>query len=88
MLCSEKFPARLVVRLEAGIAAASGGGLHTRLRVAGAAKKIFLFFSKNVTLFVFLSILYVQAKERTNRAGRIGESGDCSLWMLNLICGL
>ena len=76
------------MRLEAGIAVAGGGGLHTRLRVAGAAKKIFLFFSKIITLFIFLSILYVQAKERTNRAGRIGESGDCSLWTLNIICGL
>ena len=76
------------MRLEAGIAAACDGGLHTRLRVAGAAKKYFIFFKKNVTLFKKLSILYVQAKERTNRAGRIGESGDCSLWMLNLICGL
>ena len=43
---------------------------------------------KNVTLFIFLSILYMQAKERTNRAGRIGESGDCGFWMLNIICGL
>lgn len=24
----------------------------------------------------------MQAKERTSRAGRIGESGDCSLWIL------
>jgi len=46
VLCSEKFPARLVVRLEAGIAAAGNGGLHTGLRVTGAAKKIFYFFSK------------------------------------------
>lgn len=59
MLCSEKFPARLGVRLEAGIAAAGNGGLHTGLRVAGAAKKIFYFFSKNVTLFKKLSILYM-----------------------------
>ena len=50
------FQQRLVVRLEAGIAATSGGGLHTGLRVAGAAKNIFIFF-KNVTL-LFLSILY------------------------------
>ena len=42
---------------------------------------------KNVTLFIFLSILYMQAKERTNRAGRIGESGDCSLWVLAYVTG-
>lgn len=58
MLCSEKFPARLGVRLEAGITAAGNGGLHTELRVAGAAKKIFYFFQKNVTLLKKLSILY------------------------------
>lgn len=34
------------MRLEAGITAAGNGGLHTELRVAGAAKKIFYFFSK------------------------------------------
>lgn len=44
------------MRLEAGIAAAGNGGLHTGLRVAGAAKT---FFSKNVTLFKKLSILYM-----------------------------
>ena len=43
---------------------------------------------KNVTLFIFLSILYMQAKERTNRAGRIGESGDCSLWILAYVTGI
>jgi hypothetical protein len=48
VLCSEKFPARLVVRLEAGIAAAGNGGLHTGLRVAGAAKKYFIFFQKTL----------------------------------------
>lgn len=45
-------------------------------------------FVKNVTLFIFLSILYMQAKERTNRAGRIGESGDCSLWILAYVTGI
>ena len=30
----------------------------------------------------------MQAKERTNRAGRIGESGDCSLWMLAYVTGI
>jgi len=59
MLCSEKFPVRLDVWLEAGITAAGGGGLHTGLRVTGAAKKIFYFFQKNVTLFKKLSILYM-----------------------------
>ena len=59
MLCSEKFPARLDVRLEAGIAVAGGGGLHTRLRVAGAAKKNKKKISKNVTLLKKLSILYM-----------------------------
>ena len=44
-------------------------------------------FVKNVTLFIFLSILYMQAKERTNRAGRISESGDCSLWILAYMTG-
>ena len=50
------------MRLEAGIAAAGNGGLHTGLRVAGAAKKIFYFFSKNVTLFKLFSILYMNKK--------------------------
>ena len=59
MLCSEKFPARLDVWLEAGITAAGNGGLHTGLRVTGAAKKIFYFFSKNVTLLKKLSIVYM-----------------------------
>lgn len=45
-------------------------------------------FVKNVTLFIFLSILYMQAKGRTNRAGRIGESGDCSLWILAYVTGI
>lgn len=49
----------LEVWLEAGIAAAGNGGLHTGLRVTGAAKKIFYFFQKNVTLFKKLSILYM-----------------------------
>ena len=49
MLCSEKFPVRLDVWLEAGIAAAGNGGLHTELRVAGAAKKYFIFFKKRYT---------------------------------------
>ena len=39
-------------------------------------------------IFIFLSILYMQAKERTNRAGRIGESGDCSLWILAYVTGI
>lgn len=43
---------------------------------------------KNVTLFIFLSILYMQAKERTNRAGRICESGDCSLRILAYVTGI
>lgn len=43
---------------------------------------------KNVTLFIFLSILYMQARERTNRAGRIGESVDCSLWILAYVTGI
>ena len=48
------------MRLEAGIAAAGNGGLHTGLRVTGAAKKnILFFFKKNVTLFKKLSILYM-----------------------------
>ena len=36
------------VRLEAGITAAGNGGLHTELRVAGAAKKYFIFFQKTL----------------------------------------
>ena len=47
------------MRLEAGIAVAGGGGLHTRLRVAGAAKKNKKKISKNVTLLKKLSILYM-----------------------------
>ena len=62
MLCSEKFPARLVVRLEAGIAAAGGGGLHTRLRVAGAAKKIKKFFKKRYTFKKIKHIIYVSVE--------------------------
>lgn len=30
----------------------------------------------------------MQAKGRTNRAGRIGESGDCSLWILAYVTGI
>lgn len=37
------------VRLEAGITAAGNGGLHTELRVAGAAKNILFFFKKRYT---------------------------------------
>lgn len=63
MLCSEKFPARLGVRLEAGITAAGNGGLHTELRVAGAAKKIFYFFSKKrYTFKKNKHIIYVSVK--------------------------
>lgn len=47
------------MRLEAGIAAAGNSGLHTRLRVAGAAKKNKKKISKNVTLLKKLSILYM-----------------------------
>lgn len=62
MLCSEKFPARLGVRLEAGIAAAGNGGLHTELRVAGAAKKYFIFFKKRYTFKKIKHIVYVSVE--------------------------
>lgn len=63
MLCSEKFPARLDVWLEAGIAAAGNGGLHTGLRVAGAAKKIFyFFFKKRYTFKKIKHIVYVSVE--------------------------
>lgn len=54
----------------------------------GSSKFFLKKFVKNVTLFIFLSILYMQVKERTNRAGRIGESGDCSFWILAYITGI
>ena len=60
-----------MVRLEAGIAAAGNGGLHTGLRVTGAAKNIFIFFSKNVTLFKKIKhIKYVSVE-------------DIRFWLLN-----
>ena len=49
------------------------------------------FFKKNrkkCYTFYFLSILYMQAKEQTNRAGRICESGDCSLRILAYVTGI
>ena len=58
------------------------------ISTAAAPRNFLKKFVKNVTLFVFLSILYMQAKERTNRAGRIGESGDCSLWILAYVTGI
>ena len=59
------------MRLEAGIAAACGGGLHTRLRVAGAAKKYFYFFSKNVTLFKKIKHI-ICASEKGERTAPVG----------------
>ena len=51
------------MRLEAGITAAGNGGLHTELRVAGAAKKIFYFFSKKrYTVKKIKHIIYVSVK--------------------------
>ena len=69
-------------------------GLNMSLKVGTASseadgiKKIAKKSAKIRLLFIFLSILYMQAKERTNRAGRIGESGDCSLWILAYVTGI
>lgn len=49
------------MRLEAGIAAAGNGGLHTGLRVAGAAKKYF-FFKKRYTFKKIKHIIYVSVE--------------------------
>lgn len=43
---------------------------------------------KTLHFLFFLAYYMCKRKGRTNRAGRIGESGDCSLWMLDIICGL
>ena len=52
------------MRLEAGITAAGNGGLHTELRVAGAAKKIFYFFSKKRYTFKKIKhIIYVSVDD-------------------------
>lgn len=39
--------------------------------------------------FLFFLAYYIcKQEERTNRAGRISESGDCSLWMLAYVTGI
>lgn len=48
--------------LEAGITAADDGGLHTRLRVAGAAKKIKKIFKKRYTFKKIKHIIYVSVE--------------------------
>ena len=50
--------------LEAGIAAAWDGGLHTGLRVAGAAKKIKKIFKKRYTFKKIKHIIYVSVEGR------------------------
>lgn len=50
------------MRLEAGIAAAGGGGLHIGLRVAGAAKKIKKNFKKRYTFKKIKHIIYVSVR--------------------------
>lgn len=50
------------MRLEAGISAAGNGGLHTELRVAGAAKKYFIFFKKRYTFKKIKHIIYVSVE--------------------------
>lgn len=59
------------MRLEAGITAAGNGGLHTELRVAGAAKKIFYFFSKK--RYTFKKIKHIiYASEKSERTAPVG----------------